>query len=479
MSSSLILKLSIVSNGGISITEQPPSSAVAKEQLAAGLMAAMLAFSKEVHNQELESLSLHDRSISFIMVGEFFIVAEIASTAGEELLGIMIAEIKKRAEIQLKGYTYTTLVKEIADRILIEFLSKDWLNETLDDFGYNKPFKSSPIHTFNLKKENNVYNIHAEDELVCYKQIADFIIKGVNEVEVETRDFITAFIPTEEPEPMSHYIVARIKPDDIEVALLHVEDELSSTLFKLSPFIDQEIKRYLTRKPDGNLIGVLETLKDTHDIILTENLHQNDNISLTFLEKNMKKKLDQVLYSVVRGDRIIIMGDRPTVRIFIHSLLLFSQHRAIELVDWLLEDDIIGTNLTGMSKSKFNEIVGKIEGEYIVVDLDKSKVEGGKSNKYLKNLFSQVKKKSIKEASELLNDELTKLVSDALKITYFVLLEKDVAVKKLEEIKNEIKDEDKFNLIMDLAKQRNPWLVSMIQEIKSALKGAEDYLSHF
>ena len=52
-------------------------------------------------------------------------------------------------------------------------------------------------------------------------------------------------------------------------------------------------------------------------------------------------------------------------------------------------------------------------------------------------------------------------------------------MENLEMLKKQINNDDKFNIVMQLAKQRNPWLESIIHEIGSALKGAEDYFSHF
>ena len=68
MSSNLILKLSLVTMGGISLAEIPKTDETVA-QLAGGLTAALFSFASEVHTSALKSIRLHDRSLSFIQAG--------------------------------------------------------------------------------------------------------------------------------------------------------------------------------------------------------------------------------------------------------------------------------------------------------------------------------------------------------------------------------------------------------------------------
>ncbi len=476
MSSSLIKKISLVGKGGISIAEIPKSTEEDKEMLAAGLMAAMLAFSKEVHQRDLKSLSFHDHTVSFIMVEDFFIVVEINSTATGELVDEILRQIYIKANEKLNGLMTTTLPQNIAEELLEELFSKDWISATLDNLGFIKPFADCEILNFDLVKSNGVFDFVNTANKEHFAPISEFLVRGYS-MDTSNRDFITAFIPIEHPNKVSNFVVARLDSEHIEVCLLNVDNSLEQTLFKLSPFIDREIRKYLSKNPDVELREIMETLKDTHDIV-DNKIKDEDEISFRFLEKNMKKKLDNILFSVVTGERIIVTGDRLTVKIFTHSLLIFAQHLATDFVDWIVEDTKIGYGITGMSKNKYKEIEESIDGIYTLVDLDSGKVHGGQSNKYLKKLLSESKKIKLNEAIINIKEKMLEIVTTAIKVTSFVFLEKDEAVSKLKQLKKDV-DDDKFKIIMELATRRNPWLGNMIQEINLAIKGAEDYFANF
>ncbi|MCY3414103.1 MAG: hypothetical protein INQ03_20835 [Candidatus Heimdallarchaeota archaeon] len=476
MSSSLILKLSLVGISGINIAEYPPSDREDEQVLAAGLLTALMAFSREVHKRDLQSISYHDRRVSFIPIRQsYIIVAELASSAKEAVANRVLDQIRFYAESQIPR-DMDSVPYELAFKVLGEMMTKDWLTETLDSFGLGKPFASADIHYFKLLKEGDDFDLDPSAQaLPCFDSIKGFIIRGEKEFKTKV---LKAFIPISQPELQTHYLISRYHPDHIEVGLLHVKIEQASTLFKLTPIIDQEVEHQIKQDKDITITRLLEIVKETHDIV-EEDLANTENISFKFLENSVKKKLDSILYSVVTGERVIISGDRPSVRIMTSTLNLFAQHRSAEVIEWL-EDDVIGPDITGVSADSIPRLDKDILENSIWIDLDKRKVNGPtKSNKYMKSLFSNLKKMSISEGNEYIKQEIKPLITQALDIIYLVMLKDDDAVNELDKIKKEVADNDKLDIILHIASRRNPWIEPLLQELSSRLLGAEDYFSQF
>ena len=204
-----------------------------------------------------------------------------------------------------------------------------------------------------------------------------------------------------------------------------------------------------------------------------------DTISVGFIDRTLKKRVDQALLPMINGTSVIVTGDKPTVRIVTNTLRLFGQHIAMDVIEWLDEVSTIARNLTGMSENKFRNIKDELKHDYVHIDIDKGKINNGKSNKYISNWFKDVKKFDLDEGNKYIVRTLNGLVSSALGITRLTALPKNEAVDELLKLKKSINDKDKFAIVSDLASQRNPLLESMIEDISSAIKSAEDYFSNF
>jgi hypothetical protein len=479
LSTSLILKLSIVTQGGLSLAELPRTSEGVERQLASGLLSALTSFSREVYKSELESLSFHDRTVTFIPVGEFFIVAEVTSTVDNDLLGKVLSGMKNRATGLLQTKDQTTLSPRQAEEIIDQLGSLDWINSTLESLGYKKPLSDGQVFSFKIDQQGEIETIDDVD-MDLFQIIASFIKKG-EELSGKPISTIKAFIPISTPTPAAVYMVASRNGEKIDVGLLKTPDHASHTLFRLVPVLDREFDKIKALNHDFTIPLVLEGLKGVHDYTQKkfEKFDENE-ISLAFMEKNVKKNYDRGIFSVIVGDQVAVVGDKPSVRIVSNSLALFAQHRVTDTIDWL-EEDRMGHNITGMSDEKYAILQqnNEIDDSTTVINLDKGSVTGGTSNKFIKKLFERVKKLDPKNARELIYQELDLLVSYALNVTMLTLLSLDEAVSNLESLKQNINNNPKFDLILKLAKQRNPWLELMINEVSASLKTAEDYLADF
>jgi hypothetical protein len=327
LSTSLILKLSIVTQGGLSLAELPRSQEGVERQLASGLLSALISFSREVHKSELQSLNFHDRTVTFIPVGEFFVVAEVTSTADNDLLGKVLSGMKYRANGLLQDEDQTSLSPRQAEDIIDQLGSLDWINSTLESLGYKKPLSDGKVYHFAINQLGDIETFDNVD-LELFQTIKNFIKKG-EELSKNPISSIKAFIPISSPTPSAVYMVASRNGEKIDVGLLKTPDHASHTLFRLVPVLDREYDKIMALNPDLTIPLVLEGLKGVHDYTQKkfEKFDENE-ISLGFLEKNVKKNYERAIFSVIVGDRVAVVGDKPSVRIVSNSLALFAQHRS-------------------------------------------------------------------------------------------------------------------------------------------------------
>ena len=82
--------------------------------LATGLVTALISFSKEVHHRELQSISYHDRTVSFIRVHDFVLILETIdeeSTLTEDTLKQLLEKYKKMQLVPRKNQKLGKLLK--------------------------------------------------------------------------------------------------------------------------------------------------------------------------------------------------------------------------------------------------------------------------------------------------------------------------------------------------------------------------------
>ena len=104
--SMLNIKISLVTSTGILLASKPEVIDDTRQILATGLMTALISFSKEVHQRELQSISYHDRTVSFIRVHEFVLILETVdeeSTLSEKRLGQLLEQLKACTSPILEG----------------------------------------------------------------------------------------------------------------------------------------------------------------------------------------------------------------------------------------------------------------------------------------------------------------------------------------------------------------------------------------
>ena len=124
-------------------------------------------------------------------------------------------------------------------------------------------------------------------------------------------------------------------------------------------------------------------------------------LSFEIISRIVPEGLDKVLYGLIVGIPVIVVGNRNLVEPMIHSFRLLSPTRLLNVKPWSFRYesgyDIIGTN-------DYDKLIPS--NVMIIVNIDEGIVFGGHSSAYFKDLIDQISNLNAVEAFTLLRTEL-------------------------------------------------------------------------
>lgn len=166
-----------------------------------------------------------------------------------------------------------------------------------------------------------------------------------------------------------------------------------------------------------------------------------------FLRKMFAEDLAKVIYGIILGQQVVLLGSKNEVEASIHSLELFARHRTLNCDSWTEEishADIIGTK---------PELV-KYYPNSIIVDLSKKEIIRGEENAFALKLLSYLSEVSdIESFEEIIRSEIStvlEITNEFIQIEEFSEIESYLATLTLEEV-----PQDVVELVIALSAQLN------------------------
>jgi len=166
-----------------------------------------------------------------------------------------------------------------------------------------------------------------------------------------------------------------------------------------------------------------------------------------FLRKMFKKDLAKVIYGIILGQQVVVIGDKNEVEASIYSLELFAKHRNFICDSWIEEKshaDIIGT------KPEFV----KFYSNSIIVDISKKEILRGEENSYALSLLNYLYGVSDIETFEVLIkneiDAILEITNEFILVEDFSEIESYLSTLTLEEVPQEV-----IELVVALSAQLN------------------------
>ncbi|MHA1591110.1 MAG: hypothetical protein ACTSUP_01235 [Candidatus Heimdallarchaeaceae archaeon] len=159
-----------------------------------------------------------------------------------------------------------------------------------------------------------------------------------------------------------------------------------------------------------NMLKVIEKtdLTDYKSLIKLKNVARDvmfdgsrEFLSFEIISRLVPEGLDKVLYGLIVGIPVIVVGNRNLVEPMIHSLRLLSPTRLLKVKPWSFKYepgyDIIGTN-------DYDNLIPS--STLVIVNIDEGIVFGGHSSSYFEDIISQISNLNAVEAFTFLRTEL-------------------------------------------------------------------------
>jgi hypothetical protein len=169
-----------------------------------------------------------------------------------------------------------------------------------------------------------------------------------------------------------------------------------------------------------------------------------------FLRKMFTEELAKVIYGIIIGQQVVILGNKIEVEASIYSLELFAKHRNLICDSWTEEmshADIIGTKPE----------LAKYYPKSIIVDLSKKEIMRGEENAFALKLLNYLSDVSdIESFEEIIRSEINtvlEITKEFIQIKEFSEIEPYLSTITLEEV-----PQDVVELVIALSAQLNHFI---------------------
>ncbi|MHA1954426.1 MAG: hypothetical protein ACW96U_10830 [Candidatus Heimdallarchaeaceae archaeon] len=432
------LQLSLVSSGGILLASKPESRDETKQVLASGLISAILTFAREVHQEDLQSLSYFDRNVSFVRVHDFIIIIETIveeETFSERQLKQLLEQVKLSTSPLLEERDPNMLSFGEA-ALILEHCFHD-IN-SLQLFFTKNPLLSAEPSKITIRHKVDGYEIIDKVGVGSHiGYLASMVHSHIDFFRLQN-NLIGAIFLLPEQKYTVYTVISRTE-NISEIGFLRFPRELDFTLFRIVPILDEKLLQ-LSEQNITDVLDVLDNLQKIEDPGIRFSGIKTEDISLSFLANVIEKNLGKAIYSVITGRPVYVIGARSTVRLIIDILSVFTQHFSVNFHDWVTLEDIeekkscsTPTMICGMSAETFEKLesMNSIESHAAIVNLNTGFVDGEFDSTYFLNILESKKSEDIDTVSVLIFHELRKLVSMSFIITSFALQGKEEAKSNL------------------------------------------------
>ncbi len=466
------LQLSLVTASGLLLASKPETADDTKNILATSLISAIITFAKEVHRQELQSISYHDKNISFVEVYDFIFILEtkVEETffSDRQLLQIL-DQIHLSASPLLEDRD-EALISEGEAELILEHVLHDVFNLPL--FFSKNPLRESEPLVFSLihfdKNDTEVIESVGKQEDIS--ETLNMIIQHRLTYDFDkTLTGILLFVPQRKT---SELLVIEKAEMRTNIGILKFKADLDYTVFRLFPLIEEKLRILSNQDFDFEMLDILDIIQNLEDPGNHFTHTDIEELSLNFLSNAIPRQLSQALFPVITGRKVVLVGDKLTVKLAIDTLSMFNQHLALKVQSWLNEEKAaiealseLDISLCGMNIETFNKLdMSKKEYEnFTIINLLEGTVRGYQQSEYYLGLFEKNITDDITKAALKIFNELRKLVSMSYIITSFSLYTKEQAEPLFSNLFEHSGFPSSFvDKAIELAIKRNPLLLKLI-----------------
>jgi hypothetical protein len=174
--------------------------------------------------------------------------------------------------------------------------------------------------------------------------------------------------------------------------------------------------------------------------------------TLQLLYEEFNKKLGSLIYGVLLGQQIIIVGEQEKVEPIINTLSIFAPHRQLTIHSWTEETS--SADIMGKATLAKHELF-----EGIIIDLEKSEVINGYDNKFCSNLATKIGKgKDATSTLTMIEKEIEKVINYVH--SYSQVTDLDEAEAYFTALAIDGVSEELLEIILPLSAEINPFIAN-------------------
>ena len=246
------------------------------------------------------------------------------------------------------------------------------------------------------------------------------------------------------------------------IASLIKEDILKIKDYPHNSNLSHEIENIMETKYDKDYLNSFFSNTRKLTQIADQNGSSDYQIRpLNLISKMVKKNLDQVIYGLITGVPIIIFGkDSQLIKLTSKTFELVTPHRNLKttLVENInnIEDSIALYDLIGTTKPV------KANKSFILIDLEKGNIKGGRKNKYCEHMFTdlvEAENENPKLLEMLANRRINWLLTS---VSVLIQVEDEKSQKDAIKKLSDKVDRDSLYLIAKLVENKNPLMFKHI-----------------
>ncbi|MBY9001314.1 MAG: hypothetical protein KGD64_10390 [Candidatus Heimdallarchaeota archaeon] len=461
------IKLSLVSKSGILLASIPETEDDMQEILASGLISAIIAYAKEMHSRELQSISYYDRTISFVEFQEFVFIVETLDkefTLSERQTKQLLEQISLSASSLLEGREPETVSEGEAYLILEHcFHDINSLNLILNRY----PLKKLMSEFFTILHKVKGIDILDNDNSKPYRRlIAEIIDNNITKIDQQIK--LQSFMILLPEHKKTFYVVFNTDGFTTKVGYFIIPTELDYTLFRIYPLLEKILLEYGKTQKIIDFETLFREFQNFEDLGNNYSKVDLEEVSIASLFNLLRQDLGTVLFAVLSGNPLYIIGDKSVNKLLVDTLSVFTQHLSYNVEKWIVDEDLstidyslLNQGIVGMSLKTFREILPLVQNKekLTIINLEEESISGPNTSNYFLDNLEKIKYEDATKASVILFQEIKKLVSMAYILTSILTLPKEDSDSFLKNQTEQSPYPKSFlEIAMNLAKQRNKLL---------------------
>ncbi|MFX0125485.1 MAG: hypothetical protein ACFFAE_17825 [Candidatus Hodarchaeota archaeon] len=502
-----IRSITIINEAGLpiaSVSRLSQKDEVQKDLVKAGFTSALQSYSIEVTGKKsIESIDFADYRMVYLESINCIICAEV----DKELTHSVVQRILQNIDQLVRDKFSSIIQKQIVERAdfksLNDFMEKFVHDASFEaimrDYGYDVSTHPRGVLLIQYGGDTpEIIHSYGVDPLITSEIVGKIPKSFIESIKTEIETQTESIVPFPQSNKIGFVFFSSlpVNGNNIPIALATLfSDEEQVLLYRQAPVLSKRSRDVINRmKAEIPTLGLNHLLTPNiqeqinelssiakFEVVVKERVFEREiafrdpeiiRPNVRFLNNASKKGIDGLIAAVIIGKPIAVIGDPPLVELVFTTLEMFCPHRSPKKLPYTTK--FIDADFVGIEPKLRKEY---LKQDYVILDLPKKKVHGGKPSTFAQRLLDSTKDLEGDVCSRLIQTRLNWLVSKATQLAE--VCRGEVNRQEIETLKTDVEEKETFELIAHIAETFNPATKEIIRKVSSAAMSVSSYLDDF